>query len=383
MARATRVQRWFRVAVSAVMASNVACSGSAEAVSDTAEPVVYGADDRYEYYDVADDAIRQRLAASVVALIAKSNLRQAGGGVSIESDTWGEQAQLCPGERFADQPAAAFCTGVLLDWDKVLIAAHCAHRLPLAEFSVVFGYYYRAPEELALDARDIFQPIEVIAEALDGPAAETRLDYAWLRLSQRVAAPRAPAPVHILPPEPGPVEPLLFVGASGGVPLKADMGALLRDARLDSGDYFIADTDSSHGASGGGAFGRHLELLGILARGGSDFNETTDGCRTSRRVPSALAEEQFTYAFRAVEGVCRNDPTSSSLCRADCPNPCLASAQGDFDAALGSAADVSGCSAGRGRVRTPWLGVAVLLPILIRRRARRRVSGQDVYDAES
>jgi hypothetical protein len=351
-----------RLAASALIAGTLACSGSVEPTSRTTEPVVYGADDRQEYYDVADDAIRHRFASSTVALIANSNLKQAGGGVSIESDTWGEQAELCPGERFADQPAAAFCTGVLLDWDKVLVAAHCARQLPLGEFSVVFGFYYRAPGDLAVDARDVYQPIEVVAEALDGPATEPRLDYAWLRLARRVGAPRAPAPVHVVPPEPGPAEQLLFVGANGGVPLKADTGALLRDARLESGDYFIADTDSSHGASGGGAFDRHLGLLGILARGGSDFDETTDGCRSSRRLPSALAEEQFTYAFQAVDGLCRNDATSSSLCRADCPNPCLASAK---------AAGMSGCSAARGRLHSPWLGLAMLLPILIRRRARR------------
>jgi hypothetical protein len=102
---------------------------------------------------------------------------------------------LCRGERFVDQPAAAFCTGVLVDWDLVLTAGHCVHLFALEDFVVLFDYDYSAPGVLTSKG-ETRAPVEVVSEALDPQGVDPRLDYAWIRLDSPVSSPRKPVAVY-------------------------------------------------------------------------------------------------------------------------------------------------------------------------------------------
>ena len=115
-------------------------------------------------------------------------------------------------------------------------------------------------------------------------------------------------------------------------------------------------------------------LEGVLARGGPDVVQTEAGCGATVRVPEGQdAQEQFTYAQHAVEGLCRDDPAASSLCRLDCGDPCAALPWQDN----------AGCSFAPRRgtpPADPCLGGAVLLAGLLlgslrRRRGRRAAVG--------
>jgi len=114
----------------------------------------------------------------------------------------------------------------------------------------------------------------------------------------------------------------------GGIPLKIDSGARVQDARADAMDYFTADADNFAGSSGGGAFDDGLALTGVISRGEEDFELTASGCRratravNAERAPSTF--EQFTLAYRAVEGLCDASSSASSICRKDCGDPCEA-----------------------------------------------------------
>ena len=212
------------------------------------------------------------MAMSVVALIPKAHIETNRAGLWLQSPTLRESSGVCPDEPFAAQPSAAFCSGVLVDWDLVLTAGHCVRQFALEDFVVAFGYYYRAPDRLALSGRDLYQPLEIASEALDPPGSEPRLDYAWLRLAEPVRAPRRPAAVFAGQPAVNNVEAIVAYGTPGGVPGSSDAGGKIRDARLSVGDYFLADADTSYGCSGGGAFVQDGTLLGILARGGMDLS---------------------------------------------------------------------------------------------------------------
>jgi hypothetical protein len=273
---------------------------------------------------------------------------------------------LCPGEPFADQPAVAFCTGVLADWDLVLTAGHCVQAYALSDFVVVFGYFYSAPGQLAVQTSDIVEPVDVVGEAIDPQGSDPRLDFAWLRLGRVVSLPRKPAPVYVRPPPLMSDEPIVSIAAGGGIPMKVDADGRVQDPRASSLDYFVAETDTSGGASGGAAFDTSWSLRGVLARGGLDYVTTDAGCRATNYVASGLqAHEQYTYAHRAVEQLCKDQPSASFLCRSDCGNPC--------QAALGPNRSQGGCGfvANTPRARF-WASGVILLGVSIARRVGRR-----------
>ena len=350
-----------RVAGSAAAACALAVAAACSAVPgpEGAElALVYGEDDRKEYYELEDPALRALIANSTVALIDRDFV--AGSGRLEPIHTLGEAAELCEGERFAQQPAAALCTGVLVDWDLVLTAGHCLRVLPLDRLLAVFGYYYDAPDTLAMDTGGAFELQEIVAEGLSLPGESERLDYAWVRLKHAAAPPRVPAAIRTRAAEAG--EGVIALGAALATPIKADAGGVVRDPRVGTRDYFVADTDTSGGASGGPALDADGELLGVLVRGGTDLGPTDDGCQRMLRVEDgAAAEEQFTYAARALEELCREEPGASSLCRVDCGDPCRALPVEAPD-------DAGGCATARGRPSA----LAALLPSLLLLTWRRR-----------
>lgn len=299
---------------------SAACESPRAAVGVQRASVIYAEDDRQELYEIEPEQLRDRLSRSVVAIVP-SAVASTEGGLEA-APTLRERADFCGEEPFADQPAPALCTGVLVDWDLVLTAAHCMAVFPLAELRALFGWYYRAPGELAFTPQSSYELADIVAERRDPHGAVPRLDYAWVRLSHAVEPPFEPIAIA----RAGALEdqPLVIAGASYGLPLKIDRAAQVRAARGPTFDFFVADSDTSHGASGGPALDERHALLGLLARGGVDLAPTEEGCVETVHVPDASqAKEEFTYAARALEGLCERDP-GSSLCRDDCGDPCSA-----------------------------------------------------------
>ena len=107
-----------------------------------------------------------------------------------------EAIGLCDSELLSGAPAAAFCSGVLVERDLVLTAAHCVHRLPPADFSIVFGYYFSSDRTVSIEGADVFPVDAVVSEAHDPPGAMIRYDYAWVRLNREVDPARTPAPIR-------------------------------------------------------------------------------------------------------------------------------------------------------------------------------------------
>jgi hypothetical protein len=344
------------------------------------ERLIYGADDRIEPYEASDDVFRL-VKQSSVALIPKTNLLSVNGTIEIVAETATDNHNLCPGERHGRQPSAAFCSGVLLDSNLVLVAGHCVRTLALKDFAVVFGYYYQESDVVSLTTADVAEPIEIVAEALDPAGTKPRLDFAWLRLAACAPPPREPARVYQTDPRLRARTQVVFASTGLGVPIKVDSGGIVRDPRADTLDYFVASTDSSHGSSGGGAFSRELILLGILSRGGEDLMDTAEGCRRNRVVSDGLAEEEFTYAFRAIEKLCETAPTGSRLCCEECGPTC--SSLTGIEAQVGSA----GCLIARAepnRGCLPAAAVTFLMGLVFYRRMRRPlVKGNPVRREEA
>jgi trypsin-like peptidase len=348
--------------------------GTAELGLD-AEPFINGGDDRLEYFELSDPAQRAAFEEFTVVLMTESAAQAVVDGHAGELPTWGDVNQLCESEPFAEQPSAAFCSGVLVDWDLVLTSGHCVDAVPLTELRVAFSYYYAAEGQLATRAEDIYRVNRVIASRRDPEVPDDqgeRLDYAWLELEEAAGPPHRPAPVFTRSEGVVERDPVISIGAGGGVPVKWDGGGHVQSTRASYDDYFIADTDTSQGSSGGGVFDGQLAVVGSLARGAADFAKSPTGCFvTDVESDPGLAREQFTYVNRAVEGLCA-EGSSSVLCDDACEQPCDA---GVLEPPGKASHDDSGCSlgaTGRGTSRTGLALIGAAVTALSRRRMLRR-----------
>jgi hypothetical protein len=351
------------VVITSSLTHALGCGGEGPEPDGLVRPLVYGADDRREYFEVDDAQVRARVASSAAVLVPKTALAHTERGIEVRAQSWGEVAHLCPDEPFADQPAAAFCSAVLVDHDLLLTSGHCTRAYHPSDLVAVFGYYYAVAGSLRLTADDLYPVVEIVDEALDPADSHPGLDHAFLRLARPVAHPRGPAPVHISPDALHQGASLVAISAVGGVPLKVDTGGVISATGAPWFDHFSASTDTARGSSGGGAFDESLTLLGVLARGGEDLSPTESGCFAMyHRAPGEGSEEEFTFAGAAIERLCARRPAASSLCRPSCGDPCLALPP----------PPATGCTfAARGAA--PPIGWPLTLVALVGARGRRRL----------
>jgi len=332
-------------------------------VAVSASPIIHGEDDRVEAFAVADPALRELAMARAVAIVPRDAIGEHDAAVEIDEQSLGQLAQLCPGEPFAEQPAGALCSGLLFDRDLVLTAGHCPFMIACDSMQLVIGYHYEDEGLLApLDSDDVYECGEVLASERSQPSADERLDYAWIRLDRDVddwVGPQIAVrdEAQLLDRN----EPLAMFGFPNGTPLKVDQGAAVADPRPETLDFFTATTDSFHGSSGSPIFDAAGALVGIQNRGAADFVATDTGCNALARVPAgAVAEEQATYGFRALAGLCEQEPR-----RRPCPGSDLVHAG-------------TGCTVARvGVARASGWAAACMLGLLgamagLRRRSRRR-----------
>lgn len=354
----------------ALLGAIAACGsgGQGEDSSELArgtQAFVNGEDDRLDYFELTDERLRGGMARSTVALTADSLSRLIAEGDTSRIRTWGETDALCADQPFADQPAAVFCSGVLVDWDLVLTSGHCVDVIPNSSLRVMFGYYYQSEGDLAVSADSVYRVREVITSRNDRTGTE-RLDFAWLRLTESVRPPYHPSPIYLHSPGVEVGDPIINVSAGGGVPLKFDGGGRVQNVRAGVADYFVADTDTSQGSSGSPAFDDDFSVVGSLARGAPDFLLSEQGCRvTAQSLDPADAIEEFTFAHRAVEALCEAG-AESALCSADCGEPCDASTAPRPARLM----EDDGCSLGPKGVRGGYGAtlLAAALVALIRRR---------------
>ncbi len=282
------------------------------------QPIVYGDDDRVDVYEYDGASVRERVKASTVALIEPRYLqRPASGRVTVSADALGSAYQLCDGERFVEQPAGADCSATLIDDDLVLTAGHCFDDNDTCDmYAYVFDYFYNAKGELeTLTAADVFGCRDFVVRQVSPTRDEKQFDYAIVQLDRPALAPRMPATVSMRTMRMG--EPMLVLGFTSGLPAKIDDGAHIIDPRAGVLDYFKLDTDTFAGSSGSGIYDLRGELVGVLVRGGDDY-EKAEGreCNVAIQVSGSMGApwEQATYVKRAIDAMCRGSWPSKRLC---------------------------------------------------------------------
>lgn len=248
------------------------------------DKVIYGVDDRLDYYQAAPDM--KKLADSVVSLWKASDVALApSGGFKLNTGNYGEVMGLCPEEPFRDQPLGAFCSGSLVGKDLVMTAGHCIKsEADCSGTKFVFGFRLDAAggQPGTAAASDVYSCKKIVKRYLESGYGALGPDYALVQLD-RPAEGKTPLAVN-RGPGPKKDDAIFVIGHPSGLPVKVAGGATVRDPSPKG--YFVANLDTYGGNSGSAVFNGRTGLVeGILVRGENDF-VSKNGCSVSNVVPA-------------------------------------------------------------------------------------------------
>ena len=254
--------------------------------------VIYGIDDRSEYYTIKNRSQKRNATASA-ALIYKSELDEA--GVSRTKsyspkknhDTlnkWfkGEYSvDLCSDQLFRDQPAISSCSGTYIGDGKVVTAGHCVKdehgNSLISDLYVVFDYHYKRKGKPITKIKQAYE-IQSILEWDDDWHNTAHDDYAVVLLKNK---PRVQPAKYRTKGRIDDNAKLYVVGHPWGIPKKI-AGHIDESVILDNSGTrkLYANLDTFQGNSGSGVFNMATnELEGILTDGKADVAfDTSSGC---------------------------------------------------------------------------------------------------------
>lgn len=241
-------------------------------VSSASKATVFEEDDRIEYFQMPN--FLQDLSQASVAIIPKDRLVKEGDIFKVKATPLQEYMNFCQESAFSEQYLLANCSGILIDSDKILTAAHCLqNKTDLANYYAVFNYkkYSQFQTEITFAASDVFEMAEYLFFEFD-KSFKTMMDLTVIRLARK--ATYKPAKVNTrFPPK---AEPVSVMGYPLGIYMKfADNSAIKATNRKQNSFQYELDTFSVN--SGSPIFNADYEVIGIHVRGTGHNYFTVEG----------------------------------------------------------------------------------------------------------
>ncbi len=230
------------------------------------DKVIYGADDRFDLYQVADQSLL-KLADSTVGLFKAADVTIDGATARLNTRSYAQGYSLCKEEPFYDQVNGAFCSGSLVAPDVIMTAGHCVRsESACAGTKFVFGFAVRQAGVMpdSVPAGEVYSCKQLIGREEVGTGA----DWALIKLDRPVANHAVLKYNTADTLKNG--DPLLVIGHPAGLPTKIAGGATVRDSSPNG--YFVANLDTYGGNSGSAVFNARTRVIeGILVRGANDY----------------------------------------------------------------------------------------------------------------
>lgn len=280
------------------------------------QAVIFGADDRRQYYEV--EGLRQRVADSTVALVASDKVTaNADGSYTLDaSRTYAQKHTLCSDQPFASEPAPAFCSGFMVGPDLIATAGHCGVLGPgCANTVVVFGFRKDDASTVrgTVPAQDAYRCTAVLDE-LYTPWS----DYQIFRVDRPIVG-RTALPLR-RSGRPALGTPVFLSAHPAGIPVKVGGGATVQENS--DYQYFSANLESVGGSSGGPVVNAETGLVeGLLFLGFTDYRlDTERSCNVLTACPDsgcpgwmrATRSDQF-QAFLPLPPVIASTPPASAV----------------------------------------------------------------------
>ncbi len=270
----------------------------APAVETVEQSVIYGDDDRLEYYEVREEL--QAATEAAVTFIDPGNLDERDPDAIRFIGRSLSGGGICDDEPFADQPTASGCSAVLIDDRLVATAGHCVRTTRCPSSLFAFGYYYEDEDELkTITTDDLYGCLRVVTISMGD-----RGDFAVMEMD-RVVTSAAPLEVDASGVETG--DGLTLIGFPSAIPAKiAENGAVMA-ADIGGGVSFTGSVDAFGGNSGSMVLGEDDRVVGILVAGEQDYVDD-GGCFRRNFLPQDghTGGETITSIVTVVETLCED-----------------------------------------------------------------------------